>query len=200
MGGYSSGRYRERNRGTVNAAIRLDIRAMRRQGFLQPGAVTSGAQRWTWEATGEETGSVSVSVNLTDPEAGLALVRFTLNGDPRSQEIRIESRPMRYGGRRFYFVCPRTLRRCEVLPMVGGVFASRQAHRLTYHSQSLTALDRLRDRSWKLEKRLWPDKGSRRPRPRGKNRQRLLAAWERADMAFEDMFAAEATRRFGHLF
>lgn len=34
MGGYSSGRYRERNRGTVDAAIRLDLRAMRRQGFL----------------------------------------------------------------------------------------------------------------------------------------------------------------------
>ncbi len=200
MGGISSGRYRERNRGTVNAAIRLDIRAMRRQGFLQPGAVTSGVQRWTWVGTDQETGSVSVTVNLTDPDAGFLVVRFSLNGDPRVQEIRIESRPMRYGGRRFYFVCPRTLRRCEVLPMVGGVFACRQAHRLTYQSQSATPLDRMRDKAWALEKRLWPEKGSRRRRPRGRNRARLLDAWERADAGFEDMFAAEALRRFGRLF
>lgn len=198
MGGYSSGRYRERNRGTVDAAIRLDLRVMRRQGFLVPGGVTSGVQRWT--RAGEETGSVGVTVNLADPDAGFLVVRFSLNGDPRVQEIRIESRPMRYGGRRFYFVCPRTLRRCEVLPMFGGVFACRQAHRLTYQSQSATPLDRMRDKAWALEKRLWPERGSRRRRPRGKNRARLLDAWERADTAFESMFAATITRRWGHLF
>ena len=97
MGGYSSGRYRERNRGTVDAAIRLDLRVMRRQGFLVPGAVTSGVQRWTRTATGEETGSVSVTVNLADPDAGFVVVRFSLNGDPRVQEIPLASRAMRYG-------------------------------------------------------------------------------------------------------
>jgi len=195
MGGYSSGRYRERNRGTVDAAIRLDLRVMRRQGFLVPGGVTSGVQRWA--RAGEETGSVGVTVNLADPDAGFVVVRFSLNGDPRVQEIRIESRPMRYGGRRFYFVCPRTLRRCEVLPMFGGVFACRQAQRLTYQSQSADQIDRMRDRAHRLEKRLWPDKGK--PRPRGRNRERLLDAWERADTAFESMFAATITRRWGHL-
>lgn len=200
MGGTSSGRYRERNRGALNAAIRLDIRAMRRQGFIRPGAVTSGVQRWTWVGTDQETGSVSVTVNLADPDAGFAVVRFALNGDPRVQEIRIESRPMRYGGRRFYFVCPRTYRRCEVLPMLGGVFASRQAHRLTYQSQSADRLGRMRDKAWALEKRLWPEKGKGKPRPRGRNRQRLLDAWERADAAFESMFAIETVRRFGMMF
>ncbi|MBP7649809.1 MAG: hypothetical protein KA744_08180, partial [Phenylobacterium sp.] len=70
MGGYSSGRYRTRNRGTVDAALRLDLRVMRRQGFLVPGAVTSGVQRWHWVATGQETGSVNVSANLSDPVSG----------------------------------------------------------------------------------------------------------------------------------
>ena len=198
MGGYSSGRYRERNRGTVDAAIRLDLRAMRRQGFLVPGAVTSGVQRWTRTATGEETGSVSVTVNLADPNAGFVVVRFSLNGDPRVQEIPLASRSMRYGGRRYYFLCPKHGRRCEVLPSVGGVFASRQAQRLTYQSQSADQIDRMRDRAHRLEKRLWPDKGK--PRPRGRNRERLLDAWERADTAFESMFAATITRRWGHLF
>jgi hypothetical protein len=198
MGGYSSGRYRTRNRGTVDAALRLDLRVMRRQGFLVAGAVTSGVQRWTRVATGEESGSVGVTVNLADPDAGFVVVRFNLNGDPRVQEIQLESRPMRYGGRRYYFLCPKHGRRCEVLPMVGGVFASRQAGRLTYQSQSADQIDRMRDRAHRLEKRLWPDKGK--PRPRGRNRERLVEAWSEADSAFENMFAATVMRRWGHLF
>jgi len=198
MGGSSSGRYRERNRGTVEAALRLDVRALRRQGFLVSGSIVSGVQRWTRTATGEETGSVSVTVNLADPEAGLVVLRFSLNGDPRTQEILLASQFMRYGGRRYYFVCPKDGRRCEVMPMVGGVFASRQAQRLTYQSQSSEQIDRMRDRAHKLEKRLWPDRGK--PRPRGRNRERLLDAWERANTAFENLFAATITRRWGHLF
>lgn len=195
MGGYSSGRYRTRNRGNVDSLIRLDIRVMRRRGFLRPGGVTYGTLSWSWTATGETTGSVSVEVNLTEPDAGQVVVRFTLNGDPRQQEIALASAPMRFGGRRYYFICPRHHRRCEVMPMIGGVFASRQAHRLVYQSQSNDHLGRLREKSWKLEKRLWPVSGKR--RPRGANRQRLLEAWERADSGFEDLFAAEVLRKFG---
>jgi hypothetical protein len=72
-------------------------------------------------------GSLGASPNLADPDAGFVVVRFNLNGDPRVQEIKLESRPMRYGGRRYYFLCPKHGRRCEVLPMARGVFASRQA-------------------------------------------------------------------------
>jgi hypothetical protein len=89
---------------------------------------------------------------------------------------------MRYGGRRYYFLCPKHGRRCEVLPMVGGVFASRQAGRLTYQSQSADQID----------------KGK--PRPRGRNRERLVEAWSEADSAFENMFATTIMRRWGHLF
>lgn len=197
MGGFSSGRYRTRNRGTIEAALRLDLRVMRRQGFLVPGSAMSGIQRWTRTSTGEETGSVGVTVNLLDPEAGVVEVRFNLNGDPRHQEIRLESRPMRYGGRRYYFICPKQGRRCEVLPFADGLFACRQAGRLTYQSQSASEIDRMRDRARGLEERLWPENGKR--RPRGRNRERLLEAWERADGAFETMFADTIKRRWGNL-
>lgn len=197
MGGSSSGRYRVRNRGTVESAIRLDIRVMRRRGFLTPGTITTGAQRWTWAATGEQSGSVGVTVNLSDPTSGFMVIRFNLNGEPRVQEIGLASTPMRLGGRRYYFVCPRLGLRCEVLPMVGGLFASRQAHRLTYQSQSSDQLDRLRDRADKLEKRLWPAAGL--PKPRGKRRERLLEAWSRDSEAFEDLLAATILRRWGAL-
>lgn len=198
MGGTNSGRYRERNRGTVDAAFRLDIRALRRMGFLKPGAVTSGTLRWTYTATGQERGSMGVTVNLADPRAGFVVARFNLNDEPRVQEIQLASFPMRYGGRRYYFRCPKHGRCCEVMPMVGGVFASRQAQRMTYQSQSEDYLGRLRDKARRLEKRLWPDKGKR--RVRGRNREQLVEAWIEADAAFENMFAATVMRRWGRLF
>jgi hypothetical protein len=82
--------------------------------------------------------------------------------------------------------------------MIGGTFASREAHRVTYQSQSNDRLSRLRERSWKLEKRLWPEDGRR--RPRGRNRERLLDAWERADSGFDSLFAVEIMRRWGARF
>src|SRR5205085_2747542 len=106
MGGTNSGRYRERNWGNVEGTLRLDLTNLRRRGFLVPGAVTSGVQRWHWTATGEEFGSVAVSVNLADPDSGSVTVRFSLNSEPRVQTIDLVSRPMRYGGRRYYFRCP----------------------------------------------------------------------------------------------
>ena len=77
--------------------------------------------------------------------------------------------------------------------MVGGVFASRQAGRLTYESQSADQIDRMRDRTHRLEMRLWPGKGK--PRPGGRNRERRVEAWSEPDSAFEYMFAATAMRR-----
>ncbi len=78
------------------------------------------------------------------------------------------------------------------------MLASRRAGRLTYQSRSADQIDRMRERAHKLEKRLWPDKGK--PRPRGRNRERLVEAWSEADSAFENMFAATIMRRWGHLF
>jgi hypothetical protein len=82
--------------------------------------------------------------------------------------------------------------------MVDDVFASRQAGRLTYRSQSADQIDRMRDRAHSPEKRLWPDKGK--SRPRGRNRERLVEAWSEADSAFQNMFAAMVMRGWGHLF
>ena len=197
MGGTSSGRYRTCNNGSLDATLRLDIRVLRRRGFLKPGTITAGLQRWTWMATGEESGSVWLTVNLNDPDAGFVTVSCKVDGEPRSQEIRLASRPMRYGGRRYYFVCPRQGRLCEVLASISGDFASRQALKLTYRSQSAALADRVRERAWALEERLWPEKGSGKPHLRGRNWQRLYEAWGTAEAANGRIFAEMVQRRFG---
>lgn len=101
---------------------------------------------------------------------------------------------MRFGGRRIYARCPVSGRRWEVLPIVGGVVACRQVHRLAYASQSLDRFGRLRERAERCERRL------RQRRRRGENRKRLVDAWLTADAEFERLFDAEALRRFGCLF
>ena len=100
---------------------------------------------------------------------------------------------MRFGGFRYYAICPRSGRRCLVLPVVGGVVACRQVHRVTYASQSMDLVSRLRERAERCEKRL-----DEKPR-RGRNRVRLMAAWVNASEAFATLANSEVRRRFGHL-
>lgn len=191
MGGYLSGRYRTRNRGTVESACRIDLRFLRAKGAFRDGAVSAGSLRWSRH--GEETGSVGYTVDLTSPDSRQFVVSFTYRGEAKRTVIALEAVPMRFGGHRLYARCPLSGRRCEVLPIVGGVIACRQVHRLSYASQSLDRLGRLREKAERCEKRL-------RTRPRrGANRQRLRHAWIDADMAFDQMLSAEMVRRFGIL-
>lgn len=194
MGGPSSGRCRERNRGAVESFPALDMRNLRRQGWIKPHTRATGSQTWSDRRTGRQTASINLSVEL-GAEGGEAVLTFAYSGEPRTQRIRIESAPMRYGGRRFYFVCPLRHHRCERLSVVGGVFASRQAHRLTYQSQSEDRLGRLHRKAGKLRQRL--DDPPPRKRPRGARKARLLEAWIDAETARDDAFAEAVFQRWG---
>lgn len=191
MGGSASGRYRTRNRGTVDAACRIDLRVLKRWGALKEGQTFAGTLRWT--RRGEPSGSMAYTV-VMDGEDRRLILSYSTNGEARTVTVQIEAVPMRFGGLRYYARCPRTLRRCQVLPVVGGVVACRQAHRLTYASQSMDRLGRMRERLERCEKRL-----HERPR-RGMNRVMLTGKWISASEDFERLFASEAMRRFGHLF
>lgn len=190
MGGSASGQYRTRNRGTVDAACRIDLRCLRKQGALVEGQRASGTLRWT--RRGQPSGSLGYTV-VMDPDDRRLILSYSTNGEARTVTVRLEAVAMRYGGLRYYALCPRSLRRCLVLPVVGGVVACRQVHRLTYASQSMDLVDRLRERVERCEKRL-----HEKPR-RGWNRVRLTAAWINASEAFEDVIAARFMSRFGRL-
>lgn len=189
MGGYLSGRYRTRNRGTVESACRIDLRFLRRKGAFVDGTTSTGGLRWTRQ--GEETGSASYDLDLASPDRRRLVVSFSYKGEARRTVITLEAVPMRFGGHRLYARCPISGRRCEVLPIVGGVVACRQVHRLTYASQSLDSLGRLRERAERCDAML------RKRRRRGRNRALLAQKWIAASMAFDMAFAAEWARRFG---
>lgn len=94
MGGYSSGRYRTRNRGNVDAACRIDIRYLRRIGALREGGSTTGTLRWTLQ--GRETGSVGYVVTLKPDDRHL-VITFSHKGENHRHVIRLEAAPMRFG-------------------------------------------------------------------------------------------------------
>ena len=190
MGGSASGRHRTRNRGTVNEVCRIDLRVLRKLGALREGHTVSGTLRWT--RRGEPSGSMGYTV-VMDAEDRRLILTYSTGGEARTVTVQLEAVPMRFGSFRYYALCPRTLRRCQVLPVVGGVVACRQAHRLTYASQSMDRLGRTRERMERCEKRL-----HEKPR-RGRSRERLTQAWVNASEDFEGLFALTIARRFGHL-
>ena len=89
-----------------------------------------------------------------------------------------------YGGRRWWFVCPRYQRRAFklYLPLGGHQFWSRQAYGLGYACQRGTALDRAHLRKGTIERALWwdGDEPVRPPRMWEKTFARKLAALEDA--------------------
>jgi hypothetical protein len=196
MGGHASGRCRTRNRGTVEEALRLDMATLRRLGFLLPGTITTGPVSWT--RGGERAGSITLKVDLSSLDDAHAVLTYTADGKPTVQRVQLVAEPCRFGGYRFYWLCPvMKWRRCAMLAYAGGRFASRQAQRLTYATQSEDALDRLRRARDKAEARLRGEDGH--PRPRGSNRERLLERWIELSTDWEELFDATLNRRWGHL-
>ncbi len=195
MGGFTSGRHRTANAGKVEDGLRLDMRALRRRGFLVPNAVVTGDI--SWERRGVYSASVSLRMELRPGDERLT-ISYSRAGVDQEETVAIVSTPCRYGGQRFYFICPRSAARCELLVSIrGNPFVSRKAARLTYATQSEDRLARLQTARIKAEDRAYGRKGL--PKPRGARKQRLRSRWIDLECRAEDLFFSEVDRRFGDL-
>jgi hypothetical protein len=192
MGSLSSGRYRTVNRGSIENTIQIDIRRLRRFGLIYPFANLTKFLRWSRRG---EVASAWVSVDLANWISGTLCIGYGGLVPAFVQTVQIVSQPCRFGGRRYFFVCPLTGARVEMLALVDGRFVSRQAGRLTYASQSETKLHRLYRARDKAMARVCGEDGH--PRPRGRNRKRLSERSLALEMAAEDLLEAECLRRFG---
>jgi hypothetical protein len=161
MGGYGSGR--SGGRATTDIGLTLSLPKLMRDRLFRPGCAWGGSLVWTNTTTGEQVGSVGYEAHLGE-ESGRVRLYYTTTrwGGERHESdywIQLETTPQPFGGRRWWFVCPRTGRRAAKLYLHGGVFASRQAHRLAYRSQRETPYDRALRRAFKLRDRLGADGG-----------------------------------------
>ena len=155
MGGFGSGR--SGGRPTVESGLTLDLRCLFKMGWLKPGARASGTLHWTVVSTGRETASVGFQSDLGE-ESGYVQLHWTSTdrrtGETRQCETRIAltTRPQPFGGRRWFFVCPRTGESATKLHLPSGAytFASRRAFQLGYRCQRESPRDRSLSRAFAL--------------------------------------------------
>jgi len=172
MGGLGSGRYG--GRPTVEDGLCLNINKLLRDGLLH-NKLSSGTLTWSNVCTGEKTASVSYHLNRNESDGELRLeyrsTRYDGHVQEMGYEIRLQTTTQRLGGVRWWFTCPKTLRRCAKLYLPSGAysFASRQAYRLAYPSQRETEYDRLLRQAFKVQSSLGYHGGigDYVPRPKG---------------------------------
>ena len=116
--------------GRLSRAVSRSICSLFKRGWLKAGARTSGLLRWTLVRTGEETASIGFESDLGE-ESGYVQLRWTstnLRGGAKSQRenrITLTTGPQPFGGRRWFFICPRTGQSATKLHLLRGPIPSR---------------------------------------------------------------------------
>ena len=154
MGGSGSGT-REGNP-TTDAALRLDVRWLARQGLIAPGIAAEMALHWT--RTGLPDGTILVRYDARRPDQLLLIyrTRATYEADWTTVHdiIPLERTPCHYGGERLWCRCPGCDSRRAVLYGLQGRFRCVTCHRLAYRSTREDRLTRLNRRGRRLTDRL----------------------------------------------
>ena len=195
MGGYGSGR--SGGRPTTESGLTLTLSKLLRDQLFRPGCAWGGSIVWTHTSTGERVGSIGYEAHL-GPDSGRVRLKYTTtrwDGEKRESDywIQVETTPQPLGGRRWWFVCPRTGRRAAKLHLPNGAFtfASRQAYRLAYACQREPAHDRALRRAFKLRGKLGVNGGigDYVPKPkwmRWRTYERAMAKIDRAEEVVEE--------------
>jgi hypothetical protein len=205
MGGYRSGR--SGGRPTVESSLTLDLQRLFKTGWLKAGARTSGLLKWTWVSTGEETASIGFESDLGE-EIGYVQLRWTSTNQRSGEKHRRENRialttsPQPFGGRRWFFVCPRTSENVTKLHLPSGAdtFASRKAYRLGYRSQRESPRDRSLSRAFALRAKIGGKGGiyTRIEKPKGMHARTFKRALQRI-YAAEEIVDAHSDLLFDRL-
>jgi hypothetical protein len=134
-----------------------------------------GAGTLTFSQAGYRTGSIGYEIAMAD-DRGFMQLRYTStvwDGEKRKHDYRIDltATPQPFGGRRWWFICPKRgdLVRKLYLPPGAFTFPSREAYRIGYRSQRESPHDRDINRAFKLRRRLGSEDGLDAPieKPKG---------------------------------
>lgn len=203
MGGFGSGRRGWHASIEATDSYVLNARVLR---GIRPGATGSGKLTWS---DGFEVGVTVETINDD--------IRLILEHEHRSSRepegrvryyVDLDDTGPHFGGRRWWFRCPRSGRRVGrlYLPLGGFQFWGRRAYALAYQCQRETLADRLMRKARKLHRRLGGDGGDytcpppKPPRIRQRTYERLWQRWMEAAEHADYIWSAEALRRFGRIF
>ena len=151
MGGLGSGSwYRWDSKTTTESLHRIDIRWLKKQGYLRPGNVGS----LSWSRRGEQTGFINYRM---ETDRMVLNYRYRLHGkdwEDVEQAISFDRTPCNYGGFRTWFLCPHCKRRVALIYSAGKYLLCRHCYDLTYASQQENRADRLMRKARKIRERL----------------------------------------------
>jgi hypothetical protein len=140
MGGHGSG-FQGARKTTVEDGLTLSLSAMLEKGALVPGSTSSGS--WHWSYPGHEPHArVRYVGNMVDLDSASITLDYRVDDQPMRYAVRLVSTVPRFGGRRWWFLCPlarkdgKPPRRVAKLHLPPGqrYFGSREAYGLTYRS------------------------------------------------------------------
>lgn len=128
----------------------VSIADLKRYGYLQPGH-RSGELRWS--CRGRQTGEVGIAVHIWADEGYLAFNYTYDRVNYYRYEVRLEARPTNLGiGKRWYFICYRTGKRCTKLFMGNDYFQHRSGiPGALYDSQTRSHFYRNLDKYFRAE-------------------------------------------------
>lgn len=120
-----------------NEALKLNISKLKDWGYLKPAQFKAGTLNW--KQYGNDAGSISVRGNTTTEQPYIEL-EYKYKGEPRNYKVLLVYTRSNLGkGKVWYFLCPKTLKRCRVLYLIGGYFYHRSAFKgCMYESQTQT--------------------------------------------------------------
>lgn len=198
MGGSGSGRrWHFGSKDTTEGYRSIDVRWLKREGMLTPGA----NRRITWSRHGEVVASINIRAELGRV---ILTYRHRSGGDEWKDEsypVHLTTTPCHMGGERHWFLCP--ARGCGKRVAViygGGIFACRKCYQLAYPSQREDAGDRAARRAHRIRDRLgWPGgvlEGGGWGKPKGMHWRTYERLCDDHD-TFEDVVNRSFIARFG---
>ena len=108
-----------------NEALQISISKLKGWGYLDPEQIKSGTLNWS--RNGNPTGSISIQAN-THSEQPYIELNYKCDKAPVNYRVQIVSAPSNLGkGVVWFFVCPRTGKRCRKLYLVDTYFYHREA-------------------------------------------------------------------------
>lgn len=153
MGGYGSGRRSDRP--TTDDCLRLSLSQFKARGMLKRGCMSR--RGFTWSLDGEITAElyVTADIDCLEPSPQVSISGWR-GGNQIDCKVALVHSPMRFGGERWYAVCPITGCRCSalVLPPGRNSFASVRGWGVAYSSQRETPIYRAYRAVEKAERRL----------------------------------------------
>lgn len=148
MGGVGSGRwYRLDKKQALEEIHNVDVRFLKRKGYLMPGV--SGVL--SWNCGGIKTGRVNFKMFSDRIELSYRIRAFNEEWNSRVDSIYFDTTNCHFGGERLWLLCPKCDKRVVAVYGLTKGFLCRKCYGLTYSSQSEGGFDRVLRKLRKLE-------------------------------------------------